>query len=401
MFAEFRQILDGTWAHPGSPTLIEGPPGSGKSAALNSAVVMAKTLGVRVGVAHCDLADSTTPFGVVRQVFDSLLDRAALSIEPTLDGTDLARSVLRHDLRSVDDPLDVYESLLVLLETSGRGTVMIGVDDINWADPMSSGFLRFLARRRRTASLHLMLTMRTTQNGMVSAANGAQALSQVSRRFVMQPLSVESTRAMIDEHVGTRCPKAVVATAYRLTEGNPFLLAQLIAALDQTGVAPDDLAGADIEQLHSSVVAQWVMTRIARQPDGARELVEVASVLGVADRRVVAAVAGRNSEEVDRLADALTDVGVFGWGRLIEFAHPFERQSVLAEIQPARRARIHADAAQVLAALGRDVTEVARHLLVTDPGDDEGTTAFLIEAARRHIDADDLAQAARLLERAE
>ena len=361
MFAEFRQILDGTWAHPGSPTLIEGPPGSGKSAALNSALAMARSLGVRVGVAHCELSDSTTPFGVVRQIFDALLERLPLSDEPTLDGTDLARSVLRHDLRSLDDPLDVYESLLVLLETSGRGTVMIGVDDINRADPMSIGFLGFVARRRRAAPLHLMFTMRTTHNGMVSASNGAQALSQVSRRFVMQPLSVESTRAMIDDHVGARCPKAVVATAHRLTGGNPFLLAQLIAALDATDAATVDLVAADLECLHSPVVAQCLTTRMVMLPDGAGELVEVAAVLGASDRRVVAAVAGRSSEEVGRLADSLTEVGVFGWGRLIDFAHPFEQQSVLAEIHPTRRSRIHADAATALAALGHDVAGVARH----------------------------------------
>lgn len=291
MLAELHQIFDGTWAHPAGPTIIEGPPGSGKSAALNAAVAMARSLDARVAVAHCDVADSATPFGVVRQCFDSLFDNATVTSEPTLDGTDLARSVLRHDFSSVDDPLDVYESLLVLLETSGRGTVMVGVDDINWADPMSLGFLRFVVRRRRTEPLHLVLTMRTTQNGMVSAANGALALSHVSRRFVMQPLSVESSRAMIDDRAGEHCAASVVATAHRLTGGNPFLLAQLITALDQTGVAADDLSGIDVEQLHSSVVAQWVMTRTAGLPDGARDLVEVASVLGTADRRVVAAVA--------------------------------------------------------------------------------------------------------------
>lgn len=242
----------------------------------------------------------------------------------------------------------------MLLETSGRGTAMIGVDDINWADPMSLGFLRFVARRRRTASMHLVLTMRTTQNGMVSAANGALALSQVSRRFVMQPLSVEASRAMIDEHAGAHCATSVVAAAHRLTGGNPFLLAQLVATLDQIGVVADDLAGADVEHLHSPVVAQWVMTRTTGLPDGARDLVEVASVLGTADHRVVAAVAGRTSEEVGRLADSLTDIGVFGWGRLIEFAHPFERQSVLAEIEPTRRARLHAEAARVIESRATD-----------------------------------------------
>src|SRR6478672_640319 len=92
MFAELRQILEGTWAHPRCSIMIEGLPGTGKSAALNATFAMAKELGVRVGSARCDAAESATPFEAVRQVFASLLGHAAIFDQPINDGADLARS---------------------------------------------------------------------------------------------------------------------------------------------------------------------------------------------------------------------------------------------------------------------------------------------------------------------
>ena len=55
--------------------------------------------------------------------------------------------------------------------------------------------------------------------------------------------------------------------------------------------------------------------------------------------------------------------------------------SVYDEIPRARRARAHANAAQILAALGGDPIDVARHLMETDPSGDEWTAAVLIENA--------------------
>ena len=98
-------------------------------------------------------------------------------------------------------------------------------------------------------------------------------------------------------------------------------------------------------------------------------------MLGSADLRVAAAVAGIDGEEAGQLADALADVGVLGWERPLTFLHPFERHSVYAEMPRARRATAHANAAQILAARGGEPIEIARHLTETDPSGDEWTAA--------------------------
>ena len=204
MFAELRQILDGTWAHPACPIMFEGLPGTGKTAALNASFDIARKLDVRVGSARCDAAESSTPFEAVRQVFASFSGYAAVLNEPANDETDLARSVLRNGLDPAHDPVDVYHSLLSLLDSFGDAPVMIGIDDVQWADPVSFGWIQFLSRRLHTRSLHLVLTMRTT-GGAALSAGGPFVVSPATRRFVMHPLSVAATQSMIGGHLGLPC----------------------------------------------------------------------------------------------------------------------------------------------------------------------------------------------------
>ena len=381
--------------------MFEGLPGVGKSAALHATFDMARKLGVRVGSARCDAAESATPFEAVRQVFASLHGHSTTFDQPANDDADLARSVLRNGHGTTDDAVDVYHSLLSLLTTACTEPVIIGVDDVQWADPMSLGWLQFLSRRLQTIPVHLVLTQRTTRGAEPSAGGSLILLGPAIRRFVIQPLSLDATRAMIDRHFGLSCNAPFVAAAHDLTDGNPRMLARMLNALDETAIPAAHLTASDLDGLGSSVIARAVFSRASILGRGAREFVEAVAVLGPSDIRVVAAVAGVDHDRAARLADLLADAGVLAWDRPIDFAHRFQRQCVAAEIPPTRRARAHGAAARVLAEFGRDITEIASHILETDPTGDEATTAFLIDAARHHIGAAEFVEADRLLERAE
>jgi DNA-binding CsgD family transcriptional regulator len=380
--------------------MFEGLAGTGKSAALNGTFAMARKLGVRVGSARCDAAESATPFEAVRQVFASLLGHAAIFDEPTNDGADLARSVLRHGPGAEYEAVDIYHSLLSLLETIGSEPVMIGIDDVQWADPMSLGWLQFLSRRLQSIPLHLVLTMRTTR-GAEPSPSPSLVLGPTVRRFVIHPLTIAGTRSVIDGHFGLMCDGPFVSAVHELTDGNPRMLARVLNALDESGISPEHLTASDLDGLESSIVARAVLSRASRSGEGAREFIEAVAILGASDIRVVAAVAGVDHDRAARLADQLADVGVLGWGRPIDFAHKFQRQCVAAEIPPTRRSQTHAAAARVLAGFGRSITEIASHILETDPAGDEATTAFLIDAARHLIADGEFVDAERLLGRAE
>lgn len=400
VLAELRQVLGGTSEHPACPIVIEGLNGTGKTALLNSSVMMAGDLGLRVGQARCAISESSAPFGVVRQVFSSLLHQTAKSDIAQHDGTDLARRVLRNGPEPTDEPFEVYLSLMLLLETTGAGPIVIGIDDVQWADPMSAGWLQYLARRLTASSVHLIMTADVGRAGVINPAD-ALVLDPATRRFITHPLSIEATTAMMREHLGDDVADSIVATAHRLTGGKPLLIARMLNSLDELGTPPAGLTDRQVSELASPVVSHAVMSVTSKVGSGSYALLEATAILGAADLSIVAAVADLDAADAARLADALADVGVLQWGRPVQFVHAFERNSVYAEIPPARRAGVHSHAARVLAAHECAVTEIARHLLRSEPGEDQWAAALLVDAARVEIDAGDHAAAAQILERAD
>ncbi len=395
---EVRHLLGGTWEYPKCPIVIEGLAGTGKTALLNASLEIGRDLGLRIGRARCDAAESTASFGVVRQLFSSMFRQQTMPDEPMNDGTDLARRLLRGGLSATDDPIDAYHSLLLLLESTGDEQVLLGVDDVHWADPASAEFLQFLARRLTTSSVHLVMTTRVRRAGRATATD--PLVSDAStRRFVMHPLAIESTTAMIVQHFATEVAPDAAARAQQVTGGNPLLVARMLTALDELGGV--DITVDQIETLASPVVARSVMSLISTLPAGSLELLEATAVLGEGDLRVAAAVSQLDNDDAGRLADVLADVGLLGWGRPLAFVHTFERRSVYASVKPARRARLHTRAAKVLDGLGAEASTIASHLLESEPSGDEWTTSVLVESARTHLESGDVLRAAQLLERAD
>ena len=398
--AEIRQLLAGTWEYPTCPIVIEGLAGTGKTALLNASLEIGRELGLRRGQARCDAAETTAPFGVVRQLFSSMFRHRVLPDGTIDDGMDLARRVLHGSLRAADDPVDAYHSLMLLLESTGDEPTLLIVDDIQWADPMSAGWLQFLARRLTSSAVHLVMTRRTGRAGTAAASDDLVS-NPSPRRFTMRPLGIESTTAMINQHLGCSVSRQVAAQAQHVTGGNPLLIARMLTVLDGLEITATRITEDQIETLASPVVARSVMALVSTLQAGALEFLEAAAVLGRCDLRVAAAVAAHDHDDAGRLADVLADVGLLGWGRPLDFVHAFERRSVYAAIKPARRARLHAHAAQVLANLGAEAPTIAVHLLESDPSGDDWTALVLVEAARRDIAAGNPEHAAELLERAD
>ena len=142
------------------------------------------------------------------------------------------------------------------------------------------------------------------------------------------------------------------------------------------------------------------MQRLSRLSAAARELAPAAAVLGEADLRLAAGLAGVDPRAAATAADELAAAGILQQGRPLRFIHPIVRAAVEADLPPGERAGLHAAAARRLADEGAPAHRIAAHLLATDPAGDDWVTGSLLPAARAAIATGALDSAVAYLRRA-
>ena len=188
-----------------------------------------------------------------------------------------------------------------------------------------------------------------------------------------------------------------------MTEGNVFLLEELIAAVQAEGWKPTAQNAARIGTLAPEAVLRAVAVRLMRLSDDAAGVARAVAVLGDdAELRHVVALTGRAPERVAAAVDALAasdilrpvDAGA------LRFAHALLASAVYADIATAERATLHRRVAEILHGEQIAPERVAAHLLPS-PGSGEGWVVdVLCEVARRARAAGAPESAASYLRRA-
>ncbi len=399
LLGELQSVLSGTWHHPTGPIVIDGGPGTGKTAMFNACIGMAEQAGLMVLKARCDAAEMPAEYGVVLQLFSAVIRRLPVGDERVSAGAALAMRVLRHGPEDGDEPTAVFGGLIELIEHVAGGPALVIVDDAHAADHASASWLRFVARRVDPTVVHLVLTTRPRRAGVSLTATDRVLSESMTRRMNLFDLTAEGTAAMIADRLGSNLDNAVVADVHRLTGGNPRLVAAVLGSLLSTDVDSGSAAAALDRSVAS--IAHMTRTRVADFPDGTWELLEAVALLGAsADLRVTAAIAGLDGELAGRIADRLADVSILQQGRPLEFVYPIVAGSVYADIPLSRCRSAHHHAVQLLLAMGRGSCQIAPHLLETEPGNDRWTTSVLVDAASELIGRGDVHLADRYLRRA-
>ena len=139
-----------------------------------------------------------------------------------------------------------------------------------------------------------------------------------------------------------------VRACHTATAGNPFLLRELLRALEDEDVRGDD--GPDrIARLAPRTISRAVLGRLGRLGPDATDLAFAVAILGVsAEPRHAAELAALDADAAGSAADALVAAGILRRGRPLEFVHPIVRTAVSAEIPSARRDAAHRRAARLL-----------------------------------------------------
>lgn len=254
------------------------------------------------------------------------------------------------------EQLRLWESTRALLSTICENTtLLIVLDDLQWADSSSCELLTYLVRQMRGQSIMFLCTCRDTE--LPQGHHLRPLLTDLQREQAVEiikvdPLSREQIRALIS-HV----PAEMVESVSTRASGNPFFAEELAR-----GVVAGDLGTLDPnnpEELPGTISAVLDL-RLARITQQCQRLLERGAVLGDAFKfeTICAMASGGVPADEDQVLDWLEEAiqaGMLaeeGSGMHItyNFWHPLLLTYLYEHISAARRASLHRRAAQVLQA---------------------------------------------------
>ena len=392
--ARIHQLLSGARAGAGGPLVIVGPAGIGKTVLLRAATAQAKPMGMRVVAARGRELESGFSFGVVRQLFEPLLNAAGQAERDVLLAGAARRAAIALDavqgdvapLAGNDQSFAVIHGLYWLAVNASSTTPLImTIDDLQWADPASLDYLLYLADRLAGLPIGLLASWRAGEAD--GNANSLARLEHIAGGVVRPaPLSRTAVKELLAGQFGRHPDERFTEACHAVTGGNPFLLQELSAGLQADGISPDQAAAVRVAGLGPRSIARAVTFRVARLGPTAEMLARATSILGDGTQlRLAAALAGVGLAGAAAAADRLAEIGVLEPGTPLRFVHPIVRAAIHDDIPETERGVRHAEAARRLAAEGADPEEVCAHLLVCEPAGSAEVAEQLRAAARRAL----------------
>lgn len=389
--------------------LVEGHAGIGKTALLDAAVAEGHEMGWTVLRAPCSELESGFAFGVALQLFGALLASAddethdrLLTGPAAFAGPLLGRPVSWEGDEGDDRAYTVIHGLFWLLSNlADAGPALIAIDDAHWADRASLRFALYLLQRVSAMRVAIVVGRRLGEPGAPDALLGQIAAHTSSEILRPRPLSPEGARRFV--HASLPEADGVFTQAcWQMTEGNCFLLGELVRAVESEGWQATAHTAARLGTLAPDAVLRTVAVRLMRQPDDAAAVARAVAVLGDdAQLRRVAALMNLEAGSVAAAADALAAGEILRPASpgALRFAHPLLASAVYADIGSGERAALHSRAAEILRDEGVAAPRVAAHLLPSAGSGEQWVVDELSAAARQAMETGQLQSAASYLRR--
>jgi ATP/maltotriose-dependent transcriptional regulator MalT len=377
--------------HPGAIHL-EGEPGIGKTRLLRELAARAEARGHLVLFGSASEWERDLPFSVFLDGMDEYV--AGLEPERLAVLDDAFRAELAHVFPSLSaiapgrevagrqERYRIHRAVRALLELLARPRPLVLVlDDLHWADPASVELLGTLLRRPPASSVLVSVAFRSRQvpEHLATALERAERAAALTR-IELGALTFAEARELLGENVDI----AEATVLFQESGGNPFYLEQL--ARSPARAAPS-VSAPEMSPTGLGVpaaVAASLTEELSLLSDGARLVLEGASVAGDPFEPELAAAAAATSEmaamhAIDQLLELdlirTTDVP-----RRFRFRHPLVRRAVYETTAGGWRLGAHDRCAEALAARGATAVARAHHVERSARQGDVAAVAVLREA---------------------
>jgi DNA-binding CsgD family transcriptional regulator len=366
----------------GRVALISAPVGCGKSellAHLTDRAVESGFLPLTAIAAH---PESTLPFGVMKQLLRSVGAGVVERMRPALTGLrnlgfrSRAGKPCGGEL-SVDIMDEVCEALL---DAAEEQPLLLCVDDVHRADPVSLQCLLSLVRRIPTARVLLVLAESEQSRPALPLLRSELLRQRHTHRLRLGPLSPAGVAAMLTGPLSSVDARRAAAECHSVSGGNPALVRAL---LDGGLVGPQPGTGRAIDFTTSHVFGQAVLACLHRAEPAALHVARCLAVLGAAASPArLRRLCGLEPDPVAPVMEGLGAAGLVEGGR---FRHPAAERVLLADPEFADRSAVALRAARLLYDEGADVVATAERLIHADRVGGEWAISLLREAAEQAV----------------
>ncbi len=362
--ATLARALEALRARSGGVVLVEGEAGIGKTRLVAELAAQAASLGCRVLQAACYESQQQLPYAPLLDLFRALLDGPAAEVASKIDLLRPSAAYLLTTLPELSDwlpfavaagPLDAAAERRRFLHTIGRvfaalaaqAPLLVVVEDLHWADEASLELLAALARGAAAGPFLLVLTCRDDSAGCREPVH-----TELNRRLPatthlkLGPLRLVDADTLIRRALGLDrpTPAELLHVVYRLTEGNPLFVGEIVRSLPPDAYQME-FAGGVVDQLPiPRTVQEAVQRRVQRLSPATRTVLEVAAAIGQRVQFDLLQELADCSE-----ADLLQHLKVLVNAQLLEetrsdefaFHHALTRQAVYVRLLGRERRALH------------------------------------------------------------
>ncbi|MFN8472225.1 MAG: AAA family ATPase [Anaerolineae bacterium] len=347
--------------------LLSGEPGIGKTRLAHELIALVAQEGATVLRGGCYEYEATTPYlpfvEALRayahaQPADTLRRRLGSTapeiarLAPEIDAK-IGPLTPNPTLPPNDERLRLFDNVARFLAAlaDARGLLFF-LDDLHWADQASLSLLHYLLRNLPGERLLVLAAYREAEldrSHPLADALVAWHRERIATRLPLARLDATETAAMLatlfeQEHVSTEFAEAI----YQETEGNPFFTEEVVKSLIEQGQIYREGEGWGRKAVEELTIPQSIKEAISRRLNRLSEpytdTLRTAAALG--KTFVFAELAAVSLTGEDALLDALDEASAAQLVRpegaeSFTFTHDKIRETLVEELNPVRRRRLH------------------------------------------------------------
>ncbi|HMH59110.1 MAG TPA: AAA family ATPase [Galbitalea sp.] len=219
--------------------VIGGEAGMGKTRLLEEFRATIDSTIVVLSAECVDLGPLGVPFGPVRAILRQLV--SAVGVDAVLAAAGAGRSAIVALLPELAERIDdseiglepLHETITSIFSAFSRDrTIVILLDDLQWADAASLALVRYLLRMASSEQLLAVMAYRSDDTGHTHPLR--QMLAELDRarvitRRVLQPLDNDNVGALVTSLRGSEPEHDVIAGIASRSQGVPFYVEELVA----------------------------------------------------------------------------------------------------------------------------------------------------------------------------